>query len=99
MQRTRCKASGLAVTDVEVAKSEASFLKVQYSLWNSGHSCFRYNSYLAKVPVLLTGSVFFALLPVAGVLSSRLPIPRCLRFAFFFSFLAFSEASGLCSDC
>ncbi len=39
MQGTHRKTSGLAIIDVEVAETEASFLEVWYSLYNSDLSC------------------------------------------------------------
>ncbi len=46
MQNIRYKASGLAVTDVEVAETAACFLEVRYSPWNSGLFCCRDNRLL-----------------------------------------------------
>ena len=47
---TRCKASGLAVTDVEVAETATSFLEIRYSHLNSGLFCCRYKWLLGSSP-------------------------------------------------
>ncbi len=93
MQGTLCKASKLAVTDVEIAETAASFL-AQYNRRHSDPFCYNYYRWFLR-HLMPSFFCYPSLLVAAGAVLA--PVARvglsCYPWQpfFFFSFLTFSE--------
>lgn len=103
MKCTRFKASKLAITNVEIAETAASFL-AQYNRRHNDLFCYNYNRWISE-----TSRIFFffwppSLVAVAGAtlapVTARLGLLRCSQQLFFFlSFLAFLEDFSALESC